>query len=159
MAPRRTPKLAPHSSGTGKRPTVILAGGSVQRERGIGPHHGWLGGGSGYRQQILSSVPLLTHIGGYCPVHDIQGFVKLVLDGRVGQHLVREHGFPAQVPLGDLLIVGAVAEPGAQHLPSGNSTKLGGPEELRSRPAHCQRWFNSRHCIQYPEPRVTSVHL
>lgn len=63
---------------------------------------------------------VLTNVGGHRPVHDIKGFVKLVLDRGVGQHLVGEHGLPAQVPLGDLLVIGAVTEPGAQHLPKSN---------------------------------------
>lgn len=64
-----------------------------------------------------------THTGGHSPVHDVKGFIELVFDGGMCQHLVGEHGLPAQVPLGDLFIVGAVTEPRAEHLQNKGQVK------------------------------------
>ena len=81
-------------------------------------------GNAELRARTAQTEPPLTNVGGHRPVHDVECLVEFVLDGWVCQHLVREHGLPAQVPLGDLFIIWAVAEPGAQHLSKRNKRNL-----------------------------------
>lgn len=78
----------------------------------------------GFIVSCLGQSAIPTHARRHCTVHDVQSFVKLLLNNRLGKHEIAKHTFPAQVPFGDFFIVRAVTQPRTQDLQSGNEPKI-----------------------------------